>query len=90
MAAGVPVLASKVGGVPDLIEDGQTGLFCDPQQPESFRTGVARLLDDPALRQRLAADARQRALERFHPQVIARRHLEIYREVLKKAEKLKS
>jgi glycosyltransferase involved in cell wall biosynthesis len=85
MAAGVPVLASKVGGVPDLIEDGKTGLFCDPQQSESFCTGVARLLDDPALRQRLAADARQKALERFHPQVIARRHLEIYREVLKKS-----
>jgi glycosyltransferase involved in cell wall biosynthesis len=85
MAAGVPVLASKVGGVPDLIEDGKTGLFCDPQQPESFRTGVEQLLAAPALRQRLAVDAKQRAHERFHPQVIARRHLEIYREVLKKA-----
>ena len=83
MAAGVPVLASNVGGVPDLIEPEQTGLFCDPQQPESFRTGLARLLDDGELRRRLAAAGKQQAREKFHPQVIARQHLEIYREVLK-------
>jgi glycosyltransferase involved in cell wall biosynthesis len=82
MAAGVPVLASEVGGVPDLIQPGVTGLFCNPQRPESFRAGVARLLDDPAFARQLAAQARQRARERFHPEVIARGHLEIYREVL--------
>jgi glycosyltransferase involved in cell wall biosynthesis len=83
MAAGVPVLASNVGGVPDLIESDKTGVFCDPQAPESFRTGAARLLDDREFSQRLVTEARQQARERFHPQVIARRHLEIYREVLK-------
>jgi len=82
MAAGVPVLASKVGGVPDLIESEKTGLFCDPERPESFREGVARLLADRELSQRLAAAAKAEALRRFHPQVIARRHLEIYRQVV--------
>lgn len=82
MAAGVPVLASNVGGVPDLIESDRTGVFCDPQQPESFRVGVARLLEDREFSQRLATEARRQAHERFHPQVIARRHLEIYRQVL--------
>jgi glycosyltransferase involved in cell wall biosynthesis len=84
MAAGVPVLASNVGGVPDLIEPEKTGLLCDPQQPETFRTGMARLLDDSGLARRLAAAARTEAEQRFHPEVIARRHLEIYREVLGK------
>jgi len=79
------VLASNVGGVPDLIEDGKTGLFCDPQQPESFCTGVARLLDDRSLKLQLAVNARAEAQRRFHPHAIARRHLEIYREVLKKS-----
>ena len=83
MAAGVPVLASNVGGVPDLIEPEVTGLFCHPDQWESFRVGVARLLDDGELRQRLAAAALHQARERFHPLAIARRHLVIYREVLK-------
>jgi glycosyltransferase involved in cell wall biosynthesis len=85
MAAGVPVLASKVGGVPDLIEPGKTGLFCDPERPESFREGVEKILADRPWAQQLAATARAEALRRFHPQVIARQHLEIYREVLGKS-----
>jgi glycosyltransferase involved in cell wall biosynthesis len=82
MAAGVPVLASNVGGVPDLIADGVTGLFCDPDKPESFRAGVARLLADRAPAQQLAAAAKAEARRRFHPEVIARGHLAIYRQVL--------
>ena len=82
MAAGVPVLASNVGGVPDLIEPEKTGLFCDPQRPESFREGVARLLGEPKLGRQLVANARAEAQRRFHPKIIAQRHLEIYREVL--------
>ncbi len=82
MAAGVPVLASQVGGVPDLITPEQTGLFCDPTRPETFAAGVARLLEDRALAQRLAAAARVEARRRFHPQAVAQRHLEIYQEVL--------
>jgi len=82
MAAGVPVLASNVGGVPDLIEHEKTGLFCDPQRPESFRAGVARLLGEPGLGRQLVANAKAEAQRRFHPKIIARRHLEIYREVL--------
>jgi glycosyltransferase involved in cell wall biosynthesis len=84
MAAGVPVLASNVGGVPDLIEEERTGLFCDPARPETFWQGVERLLADAALRQRLAVAARTEAGARFHPAVIARRHVEIYREVLER------
>ena len=83
MAAGLPVLASNVGGVPELIEAERTGLLCDPQHPESFRDGVARLLEGSGLAQRLAVAAKKEALQRFHPQVIAQRHLEIYQEVLK-------
>jgi glycosyltransferase involved in cell wall biosynthesis len=82
MAAGVPVLASKIGGVPDLVTHEKTGLFCDPARPESFREGVEKLLVDREFAQRLAATAKTEALRRFHPQVVARQHLEIYRQVL--------
>ncbi len=84
MAAGVPVVAARVGGVPDLVEDGATGLLCDPLDPVSMRSSVKRLLLDLPAAGALARAARQRALERFHPRIIARRHLEIYREVLSK------
>ena len=81
MAAGVPVMASKVGGVPDLIQPDVTGLFCDPLHPESFAAGISRLLDDPAGARQLAAAAKAGARARFHPGVVARRHVEVYREV---------
>jgi glycosyltransferase involved in cell wall biosynthesis len=82
MASGVPVLASKVGGIPDLIEDNVTGLFCNPMRPESFAEGVNLLLNDSSRSRQLAVAAKTAALVRFHPAVVARRHLEIYRQVL--------
>ena len=82
MAAGLPVVAAKVGGLPDLIEDGKTGLFCDPLSESSLRGGVEKLLADASAAAQLARQARQSALDRFHPRLIARRHLEIYHEVL--------
>jgi glycosyltransferase involved in cell wall biosynthesis len=81
-AANVPVVAAKVGGVPDLIEDGKTGLFCDPQNAASMGGVVEKILAQPEFARALAAEAKTRAKERFHPLVVARRHLEIYREVL--------
>jgi glycosyltransferase involved in cell wall biosynthesis len=82
MAASVPVMAANVGGVPDLIEHGKTGLLCDPLDAAGIRDAVGKLLGEPELGRQLAAEAKKRALERFHPVVIARRHLEIYREAL--------
>ena len=81
-AAGVPVVAANVGGVPDLIADHATGLLCDPLEAESMRRAVAEMLAGRALAERLATNARTAAQARFHPRVIAQRHLEIYREVL--------
>jgi glycosyltransferase involved in cell wall biosynthesis len=82
MAAGVPVVAANVGGVPDLIEHGKTGMLCNPLDAASIRDAMGKLLGAPELARQLAAEAKKQALERFHPVVIARRHLEIYREVL--------
>ena len=82
MAAGLPVLAAKVGGVPDLIESEKTGLFCDPKQPESFREGVEKMLACREYARQLATAAKAEAWRRFHPLVIARQHVEIYRQAL--------
>ncbi len=84
MAAGVPVFASNVGGVPDLIQHEVNGLLCDPRRPETFREAVARFLDDRAFATRIAAVAKAQAQRRFHPQVIAQKHLEIYQEIISK------
>jgi glycosyltransferase involved in cell wall biosynthesis len=82
MAAGLPVVAANVGGVPDLVEQHVSGLFCDPLDPANMRTVVAVALENTKRMNWMAETARQRALTRFHPRVIAHRHVEIYREVL--------
>jgi glycosyltransferase involved in cell wall biosynthesis len=82
MAAGVPVVAARVGGVPELIEENTTGILCDPLEPISLRAAVERVLADASLSRQLAQNAKATARERYHPRVIAARHLEIYRDVL--------
>jgi glycosyltransferase involved in cell wall biosynthesis len=85
MAAGVPVVAARVGGLPDLLAEGETGFFCDPLQAASMRDAIEKALLNPAETRRLALHAKQRARERFHPRAVAQRHVEIYREVLQQA-----
>jgi glycosyltransferase involved in cell wall biosynthesis len=82
MAAGLPVIASAVGGVPDLVTDHQTGMLFDPLDPGSMRKATAKLMEDKELRDKIRIAARQEAMNRFHPKVVAEKHLEIYREVL--------
>lgn len=84
MSAGIPILASNVGGIPDLVDDGINGHLCDPGDPVSIRKGLRRILSDPAHATALGKAGKERALERYLPVAVAKRHLEIYREVLKK------
>ena len=82
MATGTPVVASKVGGVPELIVDRVTGLFCAPADAQSIRDAIAAYLQDPQLAETISRAAKKDALARFLPERIAAKHLEIYQEVL--------
>lgn len=82
MAAGVPVAASRIGGIPDLVEEGVTGCLFDPECPMEIAAKVAVLMNTSELRVECSHHSKKRAWERFHPKVIAARHMEIYREVL--------
>jgi D-inositol-3-phosphate glycosyltransferase len=65
MAHGRPVVASAVGGLLDLVVDGETGLLVPPRDPPALRTALERLLGDAELRTRLGAAARDRIREHF-------------------------
>jgi glycosyltransferase involved in cell wall biosynthesis len=60
MAHGKPIVATAVGGIPELVEDGVTGLLVQPGDPEGLRAALGRLLADPVLRRRLGRAGRKR------------------------------
>ncbi len=81
MAAGVPVVASNRCGMPYMIDEDRTGFLVDPDDPAQIADRLHRLLANPDLALRMGAAARQVALERFHPDPVARKTLEIYRAI---------
>jgi glycosyltransferase involved in cell wall biosynthesis len=79
MACGVPVVASAVGGMLDTVVEGVTGLHVPPCDPQALAIALRRLLDDPALRQRMSANGRQRAVGNYGWDTVAAQTLDVYR-----------
>jgi glycosyltransferase involved in cell wall biosynthesis len=65
MALGIPVVAASVGGVHEIVEDGETGSLVPPRDPEAIVAATEPLLDDPARRRRFGEAARARAVAEF-------------------------
>jgi glycosyltransferase involved in cell wall biosynthesis len=81
MSAGVPVIASNVGGVPEVVRDRETGLLVE-NQPEAIAAAIRELLGNPELARLLATEGRRSVLERFTVEHMVRRTMEVYRQVL--------
>ena len=82
MAAGVPVVASAVGGIPEVIAPGETGLLVTPGDPEALAAGIAAVLDAPEPARRRAEAARALCAARFSHEASIARLLALYDEVL--------
>jgi glycosyltransferase involved in cell wall biosynthesis len=82
MASGTPVIASRVGGVPEVVEDGETGFLVAPGDAAALRQRIETLLDDRVLASRMGARARERVLDRWTWAGCAQRCLAAYRELL--------
>lgn len=65
MACGLPVMISRLGGIPEIVQDQQTGYLIDPDDYRGFTTYLERLVSQPDLRNRLGVVARRRACEQF-------------------------
>jgi D-inositol-3-phosphate glycosyltransferase len=72
MSAGVAVLASRVGGIPEAVLDGETGVLVSPGDPVALADALDRLMDDPATRERLGAAGRERVPMFTAPAVLPR------------------
>jgi glycosyltransferase involved in cell wall biosynthesis len=82
MAAGLPVVASAVGGVPEVVVDGETGFLVTPEDAPALRAAIERLLADPSLRRRLGEAGRRRAAATFALPRWQAAHLALYTELL--------
>lgn len=82
MAAGCPVIASDVGGLPELVRDGETGLLVPAGDADALVEALVRLLGDRDGARRMGALARQRFLQDFHVERMVERTRDIYSEVV--------
>lgn len=82
MAMGVPVVATEVSAIPELVRTGETGLLVPPGQPERLAAAMLAMLTDSGLRQRVIPAARARVLRDFDHHALAGRLAEIYRAAL--------
>ncbi len=81
MCAGLPIVASAVGGIPEMIEDGATGVLVPPGETAPLAEALKGLIADSSLRQKLGDNARKVGLDRYHPLAVARQTLDVYRAV---------
>ncbi len=82
MAAGLPVVATRVGGVPEAVAPEVTGLLVAPRDEAGLDAALTRLADDPETRRRLGRQGRERVVAEFSFPAMVRRHEEVWDRLL--------
>ncbi|MDQ5846711.1 MAG: glycosyltransferase family 4 protein, partial [Acidobacteriota bacterium] len=82
MAAGVPIVATAVGGVPEMIENNDTALLVPANDPQAMADAIARILNDENLAAQLAQNAGELVSSRFSPEAYVQALTEVYRSVI--------
>lgn len=83
MSCGKPLIGSNVGGIPEIIDDGKTGLLVPKKSVESLTAAIDSLLSNEELTISMGKRARKRAVEEFSWKVVAKRTYEVYKKVVK-------
>jgi glycosyltransferase involved in cell wall biosynthesis len=81
-AAGLPIVASRAGGMPEIVHDGETGILVPPGDVAALTAAILRLLGDSGLRERLGAAGRALVLGEFSVDAMCAGNLAVYRRVL--------
>jgi len=79
---GRPIVASDTGGLPEVIQNGVTGMLVPPEQPAALATAIASLIADPARRRAMGHAAHRRALQNYSPSRMAREYLSLYSAII--------
>lgn len=82
MACGVPVVGAMIGGIPDMVRNGQTGFLAPAEQPLQIATELSRLVIDGETRKRMSTESRRVANTEYSDDLYAQRHLSLYRQIL--------
>jgi len=82
MAYGLPVVASRIGGIPETLDDGRCGLLVSPNNTDEFVAAVVQLATHPEQRRQLGQAARERAVSVFTAETVARQSVGIYEQAL--------
>lgn len=85
MACEVPVVASRVGGIPEVVTDGETGYLSEVGDIEKMASDTARLVRDEDLRREMGRRARQSAIDRYRTDVVIPRYIDFYEKVIARA-----
>jgi glycosyltransferase involved in cell wall biosynthesis len=83
MACGKPVVATNVGGIPEVVVDGETGLLVPPRDPTAMATALVRLLADRGLREQMGAAGLTRVRARFRAETMVQNTLKVYQQVVR-------
>ena len=83
MAAGLPIVATAVGGIPEVVVDGETGFLVPPEDPEALASAITRLIEDSVLRKKFGKAGYKRVKQHFNIQEASRRTEELYFSLLK-------
>ena len=83
MACEVPVVAARAGGIPEVVEDGVTGVLAEVGDVDSMAHAALNILRNRDVYTRMGQAARTRAVEHFHPSLIVPHYLDAYAELLR-------
>ncbi len=82
LACETPVIASRVGGIPEMIRDGKTGLLVEPRNPGKLANALGKLLSEPDQLERMGRSGREHAVSNWSLPVVGRKHIDLYHAIV--------